>query len=175
MTKHQKYGLLGVLATLALCSCGGPAPSDSNTSGNSEQPSRPIESYDPNKTVEITFWHTMGKQNNDILTAMIAQFNQVYPNIKVKDLSVSGDYDELQNMLLSNVSTGNLPTMAFCYPDHVAEYIDRNAVLDMSRYVDHEQARLHGRRRVFDRRARRRPRWRQGFRRFLLERRHGIR
>lgn len=139
MTKHQKYGLLGVLATLALCSCGGPAPSDSNTSGNSEQPSRPIESYDPNKTVEITFWHTMGKQNNDILTAMIAQFNQVYPNIKVKDLSVSGDYDELQNMLLSNVSTGNLPTMAFCYPDHVAEYIDRNAVLDMSRYVDHEQ------------------------------------
>ena len=141
MTKtNSNKTLLGLLAALALCSCGGGTsdPASSSTQPDGSEASSSQEAFDPNTPVTIKFWHTMGKQNEDILTGMIREFNKVYPNITVEESSASGSYDDLCSLILSNVSTGNLPTMAFCYPDHVAEYIDRNAVVNMETYVDHE-------------------------------------
>ena len=141
MTKtNSNKTLLGLLAALALCSCGGGTsdPASSSTQPDGSEASSSQEAFDPDTPVTIKFWHTMGKQNEDILTGMIREFNKVYPNITVEESSASGSYDDLCSLVLSNVSTGNLPTMAFCYPDHVAEYIDRNAVVNMETYVDHE-------------------------------------
>lgn len=134
----KKTLMIGILA-LVLASCnepGGETPNSSNTGADTGTSEATGDPFDPNKPVEVTFWHTMGKQNQDIVKAMITEFNHAYPNITIKETSAAGGYDDLQSLILNNVATGNLPTMAFCYPDHVAEYLDRNCVLDMSSYVD---------------------------------------
>ena len=79
MTKtNSNKTLLGLLAALALCSCGGgtsdPASSDTKPDGSEASSSQ--EAFDPDTPVTIKFWHTMGKQNEDILTGMIREFNK---------------------------------------------------------------------------------------------------
>lgn len=89
--------------------------------------------------VEVIFWHTMGKSNQDLLQSMIKSFNKVYPNIEIKESAATGSYEDLQNTILKNVSTGGIPTMAFCYPDHVAEYLASGGtgiVQDVSSFID---------------------------------------
>lgn len=119
--------LVSLLFALSLASCAA-SPAASSGSESSDA------SKDDGKT-HITFWHTMGKQNEDLLKSMIANFEKSNPDIEVTETAVTGSYDDLQSVILSNVMTGNLPTMAFCYPDNVAEYLDRNCVVDMSSYV----------------------------------------
>ncbi len=118
---------LGSVLALASCSAGS-QPSASNDSNDSS-------SQSDGKT-HITFWHTMGKQNQDLLKSMITNFQKENPDIEVTETAVTGNYDDLQSLILNNVATGKLPTMAFCYPDNVAEYLDRNCVVDMSSYVN---------------------------------------
>ncbi len=116
---------LGFVLALVSCSGGTNSPSDGEST---------VTSQSDGKT-HITFWHTMGKQNQDLLKSMIANFEKENPDIEVNETAVTGSYDDLQSLILNNVATGNLPTMAFCYPDNVAEYLDRNCVVDMSSYV----------------------------------------
>lgn len=91
-------------------------------------------------SVTVEFWHTMGKANQDILVGMINTFEAQNPGIKIKQSAAAGGYDDLQALILKNVSTGTLPTMAFCYPDHVAEYLssggEAGIVTDMTSYIN---------------------------------------
>ena len=149
---HKKMPFVLAVASMALlASCGG-TPSEPTLSNSSESKEEdtsataPIESessttvtdeeFDPSKPVTINFWHTMGKTpGQEVLNSMIARFNEIYPNITVEH-SQQGGYDELHSTINENLATGNLPTMAYCYEDHVASYIDHNAVLDMTPYVE---------------------------------------
>ena len=149
---HKKIPFVLAVASMALlASCGG-TPSEPTLSNSSESKEEdtsataPIESessttvtdeeFDPSKPVTINFWHTMGKTpGQEVLNSMIARFNEIYPNITVEH-SQQGGYDELHSTINENLATGNLPTMAYCYEDHVASYIDHNAVLDMTPYVE---------------------------------------
>ena len=149
---HKKMPFVLAVASMALlASCGTPSadPTPSNSSESKEEDTSataPIESessttvtdeeFDPSKPVTINFWHTMGKTpGQEVLNSMIARFNEIYPNITVEH-SQQGGYDELHSTINENLATGNLPTMAYCYEDHVASYIDHNAVLDMTPYVE---------------------------------------
>ncbi|MGM9813379.1 MAG: extracellular solute-binding protein [Candidatus Enteromonas sp.] len=149
---NKKTSIILALASMTiLASCGAPGADDpsANSSDKSQETSEktseseqstvstPTEDviFDPKEKVEITFWHTMGKQNQEYLDQMIAQFNTIYPNITVTHVQ-QGGYDEINNTINQNLATGNLPTMAYCYEDHVAGYIDHNAVLDMTPYIN---------------------------------------
>ena len=149
---HKKIPFVLAVASMALlASCGTPSadPTPSNSSESKEEDTSataPIESessttvtdeeFDPSKPVTINFWHTMGKTpGQEVLNSMIARFNEIYPNITVEH-SQQGGYDEIHSTINENLATGNLPTMAYCYEDHVASYIDHNAVLDMTPYVE---------------------------------------
>ena len=142
MFKKKTSFILALGLTTLLSACG--ANDNTATSSNgaaastSETSSAADEEFDPNKKVEITFWHTLGKTTGQtILDSIITEFNRVYPNITVTNTQ-QGGYDELNEAINNNISTGNLPTMAYCYEDHVAGYIDHNAVLDMSSYINDE-------------------------------------
>jgi multiple sugar transport system substrate-binding protein len=76
---------------------------------------------------DITFWHTIGKANLDVLNTMITEFNKVYPNIHITTTS-QGGYDQLKDTISNAIPAGTQPTMAYCYPDHVAEYLAAGAV-----------------------------------------------
>ena len=81
------------------------------------------DSFDPNKKVEIKFYHTMGQDLRAVLTDYIEQFNILYPNIKVNEQQV-GSYDDVRNKIVNeiNADAGKYPNLAYCYPDHVAKF-----------------------------------------------------
>ena len=114
------------------------APADSSPDQSaSAQPSQPAggDEFDPNEPVTISFWHSMGKNLEDVLKQFIAQFNKIYPNITIEE-SPQGGYDDVLDNVKNGIATGAIPTMAYCYEDHVATYLDKRAVLDMSSYIN---------------------------------------
>lgn len=80
----------------------------------------------------ITFWHTMGQQNQKTLNRIIEEFNKIEGNgsIKIKH-TAQGDYDGLYDKLIKAIPAKTTPVMAFCYPDHVADYLDAGAVVNL--------------------------------------------
>ncbi len=127
--KKKSIGILAATVLLSLASCVDKTNSSQNGGNSSQSDSK----------VTIEFWHTMGKANQDILEEMIKSFNKLYPNIEIKQSSAAGGYDDLQTLILKNVRQGTLPTMAFCYPDHVAEYLSAGnggIVTDLSSFIN---------------------------------------
>ena len=90
-----------------------------------------------NKT-KITFWHTMGQELQGVLDRIITQFVAENPDIEIEH-SAQGGYTDLEEKLTAAIPAGTTPTMAYCYPDHVAEYMKANAVLDLTAYVNGEE------------------------------------
>lgn len=133
MNKHYKISSLlavGIISLAVMSSCVGPvsaSDSDSNSGSNSTSPS-------PTEDVTVKFWHTMGQANTTLLNTMITQFNAIYPNIKIEHSS-QGGYDDLKSKLKTAIAGGTEPTMAFCYPDHVADYLASGASLDLTSFI----------------------------------------
>ena len=82
---------------------------------------------------KVTFWHTMGQGLQEVLDRVIQEFNKKYPNVEIEH-AAQGGYDDLEDKIKTAIPAGTTPTMAYCYPDHVAEYMESNAVIDMKSY-----------------------------------------
>lgn len=80
----------------------------------------PEGGYD-GSAVTITFYNTMGSNLAAVLDAYIPEFNKLYPNITVNYTSV-GSYDDVRDQIAQELTVGNRPNIAYCYPDHVALY-----------------------------------------------------
>ena len=87
----------------------------------------PEGGFDTSKTVEITFYHQMGAALQGILDQAIADFNKIYPNIKITH-KTQGDYDGIRDQVKTEITVGDQPNIAYCYPDHVALYNMAGAV-----------------------------------------------
>ncbi len=114
--------LIGMVAMSGCQSGGGNAV----FKGNFEIPEG---GYDGSK-VEITFYHTMGSNLSDVLNKYIAEFNKLYPNITIKHEQVGG-YDDVRDQIKTELTVGNQPNIAYCYPDHVALYNIAQAVVTL--------------------------------------------
>ena len=95
----------------------------------------PEGGFDTSKTVEITFYHQMGAQLEKILNDTIVEFNKIYPNIKINHTS-QGDYDGIRNQIKTEITVGDQPNIAYCYPDHVALYNVAGAVQPLDVLID---------------------------------------
>ena len=80
--------------------------------------------------VTITFYHTMGSNLKDVLEAYIVEFNELYPNIHIVNEQVGG-YDDVRDQIKTELTVGNQPNIAYCYPDHVALYNIAKAVVTL--------------------------------------------
>ncbi len=132
MSKFKK-ALMAIVATtmvatnaVGLASCG-------KKDGFSEVD---VVTYDGSK-VTVTFYHTMGQKLIDILDEYLKEFNTMYPNITVKHSSPSQDYDELREIIEKGLSNVKAPSIAYCYPDHVAAYNAFDAVVTLDDYMAH--------------------------------------
>lgn len=86
--------------------------------------------------IQISFWHAMGTDKQAIIQAIIDDFNVVYPNVTVEQVSL-GDYTTLRDTITSGIAADELPTIAQTYPDHVAVYNHGEATRELDSYVDH--------------------------------------
>ena len=85
--------------------------------------------------VTIKFYHTMGANLREVLTTYIAEFNELYPNIHIEESQV-GNYDDVRDQIKTELTAGNQPNIAYCYPDHVAMYNKLNAVTTLDSLID---------------------------------------
>lgn len=116
--------LLVVAAPLAGCDTGG-----NNWDGDWDA------FKDPSNNTQITVWTTIGTAYQDTFNRMISNFEEEYPGITVIH-DTKGGYDELYSAVTTAIAGGNTPTMAYCYSDHVAAYINaNNSALDMTDYM----------------------------------------
>ena len=84
--------------------------------------------------VTITFYHTMGENLRTILDQYIVEFNKLYPDITIEHSQVGG-YDDVRDQIKTELTVGNQPNIAYCYPDHVALYNLALAVKTLDEYI----------------------------------------
>ncbi len=94
----------------------------------------PEGGYD-GSAVELVFYHTMGANLSTVLNAYIVEFNKLYPNITIKHEQV-GNYDDVRSQISTQITEGNQPNIAYCYPDHVALYNEAKAVTTLDNLID---------------------------------------
>lgn len=144
--KRNVIAATALLGFISLSGCGPTSLSSNDSSFSSaSSSSSAAEAYipydaaaygDPSSlSADITLWTTTGKQNQDALDAINSAFNAEYPNIHVSILP-QGGYSDIQTKINQAIPSGTTPTMAYCYPDHVANYLDAGSVLNMQDFVD---------------------------------------
>ena len=116
--------LMLAMSVLLLASCGLFGGNDNN--GPAADFVMPEGGYD-GSAITIKFYHSMGAQLQEILNTAIEDFNKIYPNITVEHESY-GDYDGVRDQIKTEISVGNQPNLAYCYPDHIALYNVAGAV-----------------------------------------------
>ena len=132
------------LFVLAACSTGGTSSSvsgqvstpESTPTQTSIDAFTPVE-FDTTKEVTINFYSTMGSalvKNYDIF---IEDFYELYPNIKVNHTQPGG-YDDVRDQIKTELSVGQGPDVAYCYPDHVALYNKTKKVVRLDNLIADE-------------------------------------
>jgi len=94
----------------------------------------PEGGYD-GSAVTVKFDHTMGSNLRDVLEIYIKEFNKLYPNITIEHEQV-GNYDDVRDNIAVELTVGNQPDMAYCYPDHVALYNLSKRVVALDSLID---------------------------------------
>ena len=110
-----------------------------NTGDNVDGPSKvtytvPAEGYD-GSAVTITFSHTMGEALRKELDKAILRFNELYPNITIEHSQIGG-YDDVRDTIKQELTAGNQPNIAYCYPDHVALYNLTKKVVALDAFIE---------------------------------------
>ena len=94
----------------------------------------PENGYDGSE-ITITFYHTMGAALREVLDKYIVEFNKLYPNIHIEHKQI-GSYDDVREKISKEITVGNQPNIAYCYPDHVALYNLAQAVTTLDTLID---------------------------------------
>lgn len=75
----------------------------------------------------IYFWHTFGQTLQETVQKKIDSFEALVKENEGVDVEIKmsyvGSYDDILNLTKKGFAVGNVPTIAVCYPDHVAEYL----------------------------------------------------
>ena len=110
------------------------------------------ESFDTSRDYEITFWakNDSNVTQAEIYKQAIADFEALYPNIKVK-LVLYTDYGRIYNDVITNLSTDTTPNVCITYPDHIATYLTgKDAVVPLDDLMADKQYGLGGSALKFD-------------------------
>ncbi len=139
----MKKTLIACLLLVAMClsmftlvACNGSGDGNGPAGGEDvNAPVIPAEGFDTSKAITITFYHTMGSNLRDVLDRYIVEFNKIYPNITIEHEQV-GSYDDVKNQISTEITVGNQPNIAYCYPDHVASYNMAQAVATLDTFIN---------------------------------------
>ena len=135
MKKRILAAVLLIVMLMSMAACGAKNEVTPNTTvGNFVVPEG---GYD-GSAVTIKFYNTMGTNLTPVLEAAIAEFNKTYPNITVESVNVGG-YDDVRDQISTEITVGNQPNIAYCYPDHVALYNLAQAVTTLDSLIDHPE------------------------------------
>ena len=77
--------------------------------------------------VTVNFWHCFGDKAETALEGKVATFKKLVKENENVDvdvvLSYQGAYKDMPQKVKTGIATGDSPTIAIAYPDHVADYL----------------------------------------------------
>ncbi len=96
------------------------------------------ESSDGGEVVDyehtIVFYSSQGDALQTVTQTAIDAFEEKYPGWKVEHTKPGG-YDEVRNKITNDFNAGTQPDLAYCYPDHVAQYLKTGKVVNLDKYI----------------------------------------
>lgn len=90
------------------------------------------ETRDYNHT--IYFYSSQGATASTVTQQAIDAFQAKFPGWKVQHVRPGG-YDEVRDKVSTELSSDMQPDLAYCYPDHVAMYIQSRQILDFDQFI----------------------------------------
>ena len=116
-----------MMASTLLTACGGGNTSEGTSDDGGDA------AIDYSKT--IVFYSTQGDSLQTVTANAIAAFEAKYPGWKVEHVQPGG-YDETKDKIVSDFQAASQPDLAYCYPDHVAQYLKTGKVVDLNKFIN---------------------------------------
>lgn len=110
------------------------------------------DAFDTEREYTISFW---AKNDTNIVQVnvyknAIAEFEKLYPNIHI-DLKLYTNYGDINEDVITNISTDTLPHICVTYPDYIATYLtSENCVVPLDDLIADAQYGLGGSQLRFD-------------------------
>lgn len=83
----------------------------------------------------IILYTSQGDDLQKVTAQAIKKFEAKYPGWTVKHTKPGG-YDDVKKKIVNDFSGNLQPDLAYCYPDHVAHYIQTGKVVDMNTFIN---------------------------------------
>ncbi len=87
----------------------------------------------------IKFYSSQGQSLAAVTDKAIEAFEKKYPGWKVEHTQPGG-YNEVLSKIRSDLQAGLQPDLAYCYSDHVAQYLATGKVVDMKQYLTNAES-----------------------------------
>ena len=133
MNKFKKASIAILAGVMTFANVVSLASCSKSNNGNEAYVPKEVVAYDGSE-VTVTFYHTMGEGLRNILEEYIPEFNAMYPNITIVH-DTMGDYPALREQIMTELSAGKSPSLAYCYPDHVALYQKARKAVVIDDYI----------------------------------------
>lgn len=85
-------------------------------------------------THTIIFYSSQGDALQSVTANAIENFEKKYPGWKVEHVTPGG-YDDVRDKIIQDFQGHQQPDVAYCYSDHVAQYLQTGNVIDMNKYI----------------------------------------
>lgn len=83
----------------------------------------------------IVFYSSQGDSLVSVTDAAIASFEAKYPGWKVEHIQPGG-YDDVKEKVVADFKSYAQPDLAYCYPDHVALYLQTKKVVALDKFIN---------------------------------------
>ena len=144
--------LLPIIACLGLASsCTGTDTSIASVTASDSETSVSVENTSEEDTSEVVadnfitepttieFVVKTGKDNAALIDDYVAGFEKTEPNVTVNVTAISGSYTDVHTKIINGITIGDYPDLTVCYPDHVADYMSYNKVVNIQNYIDNDE------------------------------------
>jgi sn-glycerol 3-phosphate transport system substrate-binding protein len=131
--RHRVGFALLAAATLVLAACGDPLAVGGTFGGGTECPVDALD--DADGTVEVTFWHSMARENEATLDKLVDGFNGSQDKVRVKAV-FQGAYDDTLTKYRASTQGGARPDVVQIEDSALQTVIDSGTVLPLQACVD---------------------------------------
>jgi len=138
--------LLPIIACLGLVSSCTGTTSDASSIADSEEnsvtdsvTSEVVADGIITEPTTIEFVVKTGKDNAALIDDYVEGFKKMEPNVTVNVTAISGSYGDVHTKIINGITIGDYPDLTVCYPDHVADYMSYNKVVDLQDYIDNDE------------------------------------
>jgi len=136
--KRSRAWLVAAAVALLASACGGGDDDGGGPVGGGDLPDCPVDALDSASSdgpVDITFWHTMTRANEETLVQLTDSFNESQDRVHV-NLVNNTSYEDQQEKYRQALGTGELPDLVQHQEIYLQQMIDSQSALPVQSCID---------------------------------------